>query len=84
MSSKNNLRTFKKEIKKSFNIDFDKISLKKLREETIKADKNNDEIAAYQLDIASDIKELISDDSLDRQDFDFYLDSLLTLFLKVN
>lgn len=82
VSLKNSLKIFKKEIRNSYNIDFDKIPLKKLRVEIEKAYKNNDEIAAYKLDVAADIKELMSDNSLDSQDFNFYIDSLLTFFFK--
>lgn len=84
MSLKNNLKLFKSKLKENYNLDFDKIALKKLREETTKADKNNDEIAAYQLDVASDIKELMSDRFLERQDFNFNLESLLILFFRIS
>lgn len=84
MSLKNNLKLFKSKLKENFNLDFDKITLKRLREETTKADKNNDEIAAYQLDVASDIKELMSDRFLERQDFNFNLESLLILFFRIS
>ena len=90
MSLKNNLKNFKKELRTTYNIDFDKIPLKRLKEEIAKAYKNNDEIAAYKLDVASDIKELMSDYSLDspfiqdHQDFNFYIDNLLEFFFKEN
>lgn len=77
-----NLRSFKEEIKSLFDINFDRIDLKKLRDKTFEACKHNDEIGAYKLNVACDIKELMSDKYIDRQDFNFYVNSLLILYFK--
>lgn len=67
-------------LKSNHELDFDKLSSYRLKDESLKASSHDNSSLAYKLDIASDIKELLGDRSLPFEDRDFRIGVLLEQF----
>jgi len=79
MSTKEQLQKMITALKSNYSLDFENISVNRLKDEIVKAYKNNDEHRSYKLDIASDIKELLTD-SHKSEERNFKIDVLLEQF----
>ena len=78
------IKTIVSTLRSEYNLDFNKLSWHRLKDEEEEAYKNKKFSCSYRLAIAADIKQLISDKTLHHEDRNFYISTLTEEFLKVN
>lgn len=78
MTVKSQVKKMATFLKSNYQLDFDQLPSRKLKDEVAKASNSVDK--AYKLDIASDIKELLEDRHLNYEDRDFRIEALVEQF----
>jgi len=69
-------------LKSNYDIDFNKTPYHRLKDKVEKACENGNYADSHKLDIASDVKELLSDHELNYEDKKFRISTLIELFFK--
>lgn len=69
-------------LKSNFDLDFNKLSPNRLRDRAEKACENGDYANSHKLDIAADVKELLSDHELNYEEKKFRISTLIEMILK--